>query len=188
MAYTLQQIKNMDPFEKSEITCRRAFNDFKSIYCKDKKDLIIKKTPSGTIYDAKMTYTDSEGKLHKCIVEFKFRESLYDEMFIEPKNVTLAINSEYEYLYINFYDNKFTKQRHMYVWSSYILDFQNLNFEMKNISKTNVKESAMQYQKRYKLSLLSATEHHIKDITELWQECNTEEYMEQWRKEFFGKK
>lgn len=177
MAYTLQQIKNMDPFEKAEITCRRAFNDFKQIYGKDKKDIIIKKTPSGTIFDAKMTYTDIEGKLHKCIVEFKYRKTLYEEYYIEPKNVTLAINSNYEYLYVNFYDNTVTKQRHMYIWSSYKLDFNNLNYEMKNISKTNVKESVMQFQKKYKLSLLSATEHHIKDITELWEECQCQEWI-----------
>jgi hypothetical protein len=176
---TLQEIIKMDAFQRSEETCKRMLKVFSKQFIKDKSNPHLRFTKEKTLFDAKMVYTKND-ILYKAHLEFKVRETLYEEMFIEPKNVNHANEIKkqgIEYLYINFYDDKKTKIRHMYVWSSLSIDFDNLASEMKQISKTEVADSPLQYQKRYKLSLSQATEHYQLPITELWPECQSEEYI-----------
>jgi hypothetical protein len=187
MEYTIKELLQMDNFDKAEITCRRMFAKFKQQYTKDKQQFVIQSTPSKTIYDANIKWIDKNGNKRKCQVEFKVRYQLYTEMFIEPKNVKHAVECQYEYLYINFYDDVKTNTRHMYIWSSKVIDFKKLPSEMKSISKKEVEESEEQYQLRYKLNIKDA-EHYTTTITELWPECVTEEYLELWRENFFSKK
>jgi hypothetical protein len=179
MNFTLQQIVKMDPFQRSEETCKRMFKLFAKQFLNDKQNAKAKPTKEKTLYDAKMIYTKNNIN-YKAHLEFKTRETLYEEMFIEPKNVNHANTikqDNIEYLYINFYDDLKAKIRHMYVWSSFTINFNNLKSEMKHISKTEVQDSQMQYQKRFKLSLSEATEHYTLPITEIWPECQCEEYI-----------
>lgn len=180
---TPQQIIKMDAFTKAEITCQRMLIKFSDQFTKNKKDVKIRLTPATTVYDADMTFFDLNNQKHKCHCEFKTRTKLYDSVYIEPKNVKFAIdnNDQYEYLYFNFFDDLKTHQRHLYVWSSYTINFNNLASETKGISKTEVTDSQLQYQKRYLLPLKDATEHYIIPISELWTECMTEEYLNLWR-------
>jgi len=186
----LQEIIKMDAFQRSEETCKRMFKLFSKQFVNDKLNPKLKYTKDKTLFDAGMTYTKND-ILYKAHLEFKVRETLYEEMFIEPKNVKHANEIKQlgiEYIYINFYDDKKTKIRHMYCWSSNSIDFNNLTSEMKSIAKTEVADSQMQYQKRYLLPLNKATEHYQLPITELFPECSTEEYLDLWRENFFKKK
>jgi len=180
MKFTLQQIVKMDPFQRSEETCKRMFKLFAKQFLNDKQNAKAKPTKEKTLYDAKMIYTKNNIN-YKAHLEFKTRETLYEEMFIEPKNVNHAIDikkNNIEYIYINFFDDLKAKIRHMYVWSSFTIDFTNLKSEMKQISKTEVADSQLQYQKRYLLPLNMATEHYELPITELFPECQTQEYID----------
>jgi len=178
MSYTPQQIIKMNAYETSEITCRRMFSVFKKQYSNNKIDLKIQSTLPQTIYDANLRYTDTNNKVRKCQVEFKVRYKLYDEMFIEPKNVKHANLCNYEYLYINFYDDLSTQKRHMYIWSSYDIDFNNLDTISKEIGISEVEDKGTKTSLRYLLPISIASEHYVTDITELWPELQTQEYID----------
>lgn len=179
--FTIQEIVNMDKFDQAEVTCKRMMVKFRNLFATNRTNIRIKPTPSTTIYDAKLLYINDKGEEIKAHCEFKTREKIYEEMYIEPKNVNYANYIKtlgIEYLYINFYDDLKTKTRHMYIWSSYVIDFNNLASEMKEIGVTEVEDNGTKYQKRFKLSLKDASEHYTLPVTELWAECQTQEYID----------
>lgn len=171
---SIGEIIKMNEFDKAELTCQRMFIKFSNLFLQDYPDFRIKLTNSGTIYDAM-----GKSGNRKFNLEFKTRTTIYEDMYIEPKNVNWALLQKekgIEYLYINFYDDTKSGKRFMFIWSSYDIDFTTLENEKKSIAKTEVTDSHLQYQTRFKLPLSLAKKYEIK-ITELFPECQTQEYI-----------